>query len=220
MKKRILVVDEQDLLLAGITAALSDRPDVVVHEALVRPQHAVRQIAAVAPDLVIIDPYNNETDGPALLVEIREMHPSMPILVLTMKSSANYISRALQLRINGYMLKSSPSRDLGYAIESIFADKTFLHPDVSHALIRADDLGPFGTRAGNSALTGRQEQVLRMIADGKTTRQIAVKLGLSAKTVEFHRVMLMNRLGIHHVPGLVRYAMRYGYLESHASSEA
>jgi len=219
MKKRILVVDDQDLLRVGIATVLCDRPDIVVHETLVRPQHAVRQIATIAPDLVVIDPYGNEAEGPALLVEIREMHPTTPILVLTMKSAASDITRALQLRVNGYMLKSSPARDLVYAIESIFADKTFLHPDVSHVLIRSNDLKPFGTRTGHSALTARQEQVLRMIADGRTTRQIAVKLGLSAKTIEFHRVMLMNRLGIHHVPGLVRYAMRYGYLNSQAVSE-
>ncbi len=216
VKKRILIVDEQDLLRAGIAAVLADRAGYVVHDALVRPPQALRQIDALAPDLVIVDPFDDETRELSGLTEIRERHPALPLLVLTGKFGRGRVQRALNLRVNGYMLKSSPASDIAFAVDTIFAGRTFLHPDVSHVLI--NDQNAWGAGGSDAPLTARQEQVLRMIADGKSTRQIASILGLSAKTVEFHRVMLMNRLGIHHVPGLVRYALRYGYASGDAAT--
>lgn len=221
MKTRILVVDEHDLVRVGITAILSGHDEYLVHASVVPPRYALRQIAAQKPDLVIIDPHYQEAIDLKLLEEVREKYPALRLLVLTDSPNPANISRALQQRVNGYMFKSSPAADLPAAIDTITAGRTFLHHDASHALISAEMGAAFGDNKNSSnTLTIRQEQVLRMIADGKTTRQMASALGLSAKTIESHRVMLMNRIGVHHIPGLVRYALRHGYANFEAANDA
>lgn len=209
MKRRILVIDRQELLYAGIASTFSVHRNFSITRCAPNVTTALRQVAVQVPDIAILDPWQPDPEGCALLPELREKHPSLRLLVLTDNDNAAAVNLALQYRANGYMLKRSPANDLLAAVETLLDDRVFLHPDVSHALVSESR-----ERENNRVtLTLRQEQVLRMIAEGKTVRQIASTLGLSAKTVESHRVTLMNRLGIHHVPGLVRFAIRYGYIK-------
>lgn len=223
MRHRVLVVGEHELLRLGIATILQSSDSFSVQEGLVRPCAALRQIAATNPHIVILDPFQPAARELNLLAEIRDRFADMRVLVLTDSTEAVNIDRAIQLRVNGYLLQSSPGKDLLSALEAIVAGRTYLHPDVSHALVTRELRAAPGYRApgtsGNGMLTVRQEQVLRMIADGKTTQQMASSLGLSAKTIESHRVMLMNRLGIHHIPGLVRYALRHGYANLMAAND-
>lgn len=215
MKKRILIIDDHDFVRAGISAVLEPNGEYVVYGKPVTYDSAIRTIAAWPPDVVIIDPYYRDMESFDVVKNIKAKHPQLPVLVLTTRDSIDYINRAMRDSASGYMLKSSPVKDIAAALETILDNRIYLHPDVSHRLLRdsfSENTEDNGNGNGNSHLTRRQEQVLRLIAEGKTTRQIAATLGLSVKTVESHRVLLMSRLGIHHVPGLVKYALKHGYV--------
>lgn len=213
MKKRILIIDEHDFVRAGISAVLEPSGEYVVYGKPVTYDGAVRAIAAWPPDAVIIDPYYRDMESFDVVKSIKAKHPQLPVLVLTTRDSSDYINRAMRDGASGYMLKSSPVKDIAGALETVLDERIYLHPDVSHRLLRESfSDNSHSNNNGGNALTRRQEQVLRLIAEGKTTRQIAASLGLSVKTVESHRVVLMGRLGIHHVPGLVKYALKHGYV--------
>lgn len=207
MNKRILVVDRYELVHTALAGLLSDSDDFVILPHSRSLKTAMRQIATQAPDLIIVDP--DQEDTRALLPEVRESHPELRILVFTRNENPDDVRLALQQGVDGYILKSTSRRDMKEAVESVLGGNMYVHPSVSRALVqnRRDQV------KGEQVLTSRQEEILTMIAEGMTVKQIAATLGLSAKTVESHRVTLMNRLGIHHVPGLVHFAIRHGYVK-------
>lgn len=207
MNKRILVVDEYELVHTALAGLLSDSDDYVLLPHSRPVKSAMRQIAAQAPDLIIVDP--DQEDARALLPSIRESHPELRILVLSRNENPDDVQLALQQGVDGYIPKHTSRRDMKAAIDAVFAGDIYVHPSVSSAILR----NRRGLPRGEPMLTSRQEETLRMIAEGMTVKQIAATLGLSAKTVESHRVTLMNRLGIHHVPGLVHFAIRHGYVK-------
>lgn len=207
MKKRILVVDRYELVHAAVSLALASRESCVLLPPALSLSAAMRQIALRVPDLIILDPYQPDTAG--ILPTLRELHPRPGLLVLTENDNPDDVQLTLMQGVDGYILKSTPVRDLENAIESILQGQKFLHPRISHFLL---------DRRDEFSLTKRQEEVLTLIAEGRTVKQIAGMLGVSAKTVESHRVALMNRLGIHHVAGLVQFAIRRGYLQLSASA--
>lgn len=210
MKKRVLVIDRYELVAAGVSKALAMHDNIVVLPCVASFSVAMREIAARVPDVIVIDPF--QPDSMDILLTLREKYPEPRLLVLTDNDNPEDIQLALQHGVDGYVLKCCSMRDLGNAIESVLQGEVFLLPKISHILLerRASEFSEF-------SLTRRQEEVLKMIAEGRTVKQIANSLGISAKTVESHRVTLMNRLGIHHVPGLVHFAIRHGYAQLSAS---
>lgn len=206
MKKRILVIDQHELIHAGVSQALEFNEDCLVLPPAISLSAALRQVAVQVPDLTVLDPFQPELLD--ALPTLREKYPESGLLVLTNNDSPDDIRMALRQSVDGYVLKRAPLKDLARAIESILQGEMFIHPGISHVLVERQVSGRH-----EFSLTRRQEQVLRMIAEGRTVKQIAKALGVSTKTVESHRVTLMNRLGIHHVPGLVHFAIRYGYVQ-------
>lgn len=207
MNKRILVVDRYELVHAALVGLLNNSDDYSMLPHSPSLKSAMRQIATQAPDLIVVDP--DQEDNRALLPDVRESHPDLRILVFSRNDNPDDVRLALQQGVDGYILKQASRRDMKEAIDSVLAGNIFVHPSVSRALLeqRPDDI------RSEQLLTTRQEEILKMIAEGMTVKQIAAALGLSAKTVESHRVTLMNRLGIHHVPGLVHFAIRHGYVK-------
>jgi len=136
------------------------------------------------------------------------------VLILSMHASEEYASRALQAGAVGYLLKDSGLAELEIAVRAVARGETYLSPAVSKHII-ADYLKRTGGAPSQSgALTPRQREILRLVANGEPTKGIARRLGISTKTVEAHRTQLMNRLRIHDVPGLVRYAIRTGLVQA------
>jgi DNA-binding NarL/FixJ family response regulator len=131
------------------------------------------------------------------------------IIILSMHTSEDYIARAVRAGVSGYLLKNADPVELELALRAALNREMYLSPSVSKQLVEdyARRLGP-----GDEPLTPRQREILQLIAEGKSTKDIAVTLNLSIKTVETHRKELMDRLGIHDVPGLVRYAIRSGII--------
>lgn len=206
MKKRILVIDQHELVHAGISQALEFDESYMVLPPATSLSVAIRQSAIQVPDIVILDPFQPELLD--VLPTLREKYPDTGLLVLTNNDSPDNIHMALRQSVDGYVLKGAPLKDLARAIEAILRGEMFIHPSISHVLVDRQ-----GSGKHEFSLTRRQEQVLEMIAEGRTVKQIAKALGVSTKTIESHRVTLMNRLGIHHVPGLVHFAIRYGYVQ-------
>jgi DNA-binding NarL/FixJ family response regulator len=136
------------------------------------------------------------------------------VLILSGYANEEYVLRALRCGAAGYMLKEAAAEELGLAIKSVAQGKTYLSPSVSRTVVESYLQRAAGEEGPIEQLTARQREVLQLIAEGKNTKEIAHLLGVSIKTVEAHRAQLMDRVGIHDVAGLVRYAIRTGLISA------
>jgi DNA-binding NarL/FixJ family response regulator len=208
---RILLADDHTLVRAGIRSLLEKMPAgiEIVGEAA-NGREALELIRTTMPDIVLIDVAMKELGGLEALPRITKNFPSVKVIILSAHANEEYVIRALRNGAAGYMLKDAATAELELAIKSVAEAKTYLSPSISRTVIDS-----YLERVGNVSsplehLTGRQREILQLIAEGKNTKEIAGLLGISIKTVEAHRLQLMARLDIHDVPGLVRYAIRSG----------
>ncbi|WP_153111849.1 response regulator [Propionivibrio limicola] len=209
MATRIVVVDDHRLVRAGIVALLEDIPEVeIVGEASDGTQ-ALKTVAELEPDLLILDLSMPEMSGFEVLERIHETHPRVKVIILSMHDSAEHVHRALKLGASGYLLKDVLPDELVLAIDAIKKGRTWLSSAISKTVIDGY-LGRNGEEGALSPLTERQSQVLKMIAEGQSTKQISGHLNLSVKTIETYRAQIMEKLDIHDIAGLVRYAIRQG----------
>jgi DNA-binding NarL/FixJ family response regulator len=211
-RTRVILADDHHLVRAGIRSILEDVPGVeVVAEASDGPE-ALRLTAERAPDIVLLDialPGMNGLDAAARLTRD---HPKVKVVILSMHSNEEYVSQALRVGAAGYLLKDSTVPELELAIAAVKRGETYLSPAVSRHVIEGY-VRQAGADGPLDALTPRQREVLRMIAEGRSTRDMAKALGVGVKTVETHRAHLMERLEIRDVAGLVRYAIRTGLVK-------
>jgi DNA-binding NarL/FixJ family response regulator len=210
---RVILADDHTLLRAGIRALLEDLPDVEIVAEASDGLEAVAQAGAHRPDVLLMDigmPLMNGLDAAG---RVAQEWPEVKVLILSMHKDEAYVRRAFLAGAAGYLLKDSDTQELCLALRAVARGQTYLSPAASTHLVAG-----FRRLAGEAAgpadgLTRRQREVLRLIAEGETTKAIARVLGISAKTVESHRAHLMERLGIHDVAGLVRFAIRNGLAE-------
>lgn len=206
MPLRILLADDHEIFRQGLRALLEREGLQVVGEAA--DGHGAIQMAAQAtPDVAVVDLAMPLLNGLDAAREITRVSPRTRTIVLTMHAEDPYVARALQAGIRGYVLKSQAAEDLVQAIREVSRGAVYLSPGVSETVVEAylakRDIPP-------DPLTPREHQVLQLIAEGKTTKEVAVLLGVSVKTAESHRMRIMTKLDIHEVAGLVRYAIREG----------
>ena len=207
---RILLADDHTLIRAGIIALLRELDGVEVVAEASDGREAIDLIDRNDPDIVLTDIAMPRMAGLELTARVVRDYPRAKVIILSMHSDEEYVCQAFLAGAKGYLLKSSCTSELERAIRSVVEGETYLSPAISKQVI--DD---YVSRTRSEArppgpLTPRQLQVLRGIAAGKTTKAIARTLGISAKTVETHRSLLMERLSIRDVAGLVRYALRRG----------
>lgn len=207
---RVLIADDHALVRAGLRALLGSLAGVEVVAEAGDGREALALVEVHRPDVLLTDIAMPHMNGLELAGRVaRDLSPTR-VLILSMHASEEYASRALQLGAAGYLLKESGADELEIAIRAVARGETYLSPVVSTHVI-ADYLRRIaGGPAAPCALTPRQREILRLVAEGVTTKGIAHQLGISAKTVEAHRSQLMDRLDIHDVPGLVRYAILIG----------
>jgi DNA-binding NarL/FixJ family response regulator len=207
---RVLIADDHTLLRAGIRALLENNPRLTVVAEACNGQEALTMIEAYHPDVVLTDIAMPIVNGLEVVARVRRDYPAIKTIILSMHSNEEYVCHAFQAGAAGYLLKDSGTSELQEAIQAVGRGESYLSPAVSKHVI-TDYVRRAGGEAGPAALlTPRQREILRLIASGQTTKSIARSLGISIKTVETHRAQLMERLDIHEVAGLVRYAIRIG----------
>jgi len=211
---RVLLADDHALFRAGIRSLLLAIEGVeIVGEA--RDGHeALRLVAAHTPDVLLLDVALPELNGIEVAERLRDQ-PGTRVLILSMFANEEFVLRSLRAGAAGYLLKDSSVVELEAALRSVADGGSYLSPAVSGHVLAAyvRRVGQEGAPA-EPTLTPRQREVLQLIAEGHGTKDIAARLCLSAKTVETHRAQLMERLGIHDVAGLVRYAIRTGIVSA------
>jgi DNA-binding NarL/FixJ family response regulator len=206
----VLLADDHGLVRAGLRALLEGMPDVTVVAEADNGREALRLVEAHQPNIVLMDISMPDLNGLEATTRITRLFPFVRVIILSMHANEEYVLRALRAGAAGYLLKDAAPDELEAAVAAVAQGHTYLSPPISHHVIdeyvrrvsdRPDPL---------AHLTLRQREVLQLIAEGQTTRQIADRLGLSTKTVETHRADLMARLDIHDIAGLVRFAIRTG----------
>lgn len=206
MRIRIVLADDHVLVRQGLRSLLEREGLLVVGEAA-NGREAVQQVQALQPDVVVMDITMPILNGLDAAREISKSFPKTKTILLTQHEEDVYISGALEAGVRGYVLKNQVASDLLHAVHCVSSGQVYLSPGVSQAVVSA-----YEARPGKSAdrLTLRERQVLQLIAEGKSTKDIAAILFISAKTAESHRARLMQKLGIHEIASLVRYAIRAG----------
>lgn len=215
---RILVVDDHTLFRRGIVGLLEDSLDMEVVGQAGTGQEALREAVRTCPDLVLMDVGLPDLDGLRVTRELKKRLPRLEVLILTVHDREDYIFQAVQAGASGYILKEADVEDLLSAIRSVARGEVYLYPTVARKLLK-DYLRRAQAGAGedgdnHDVLTEREREVLRLIALGHTTPEIARLLYLSPHTVQTHRDHIMRKLNLHRRAGLIRYAISKGLVDA------
>lgn len=206
---RILLVDDHALVRAGMKSLLREIEGVEVVAEASDGAEALRLAERERPDVVLMDIAMKGMNGLEAAARLREQRPEAKIIILSMHTSEEYVLLALRAGAAAYLIKDSATAELALALQSVMRGETYLSPAISRQVVEGY-VQRVGAGAVADPLTPRQREVLKRIAEGRSTKEIAYELALSVKTVETHRAQIMERLGIRDVAGLVRYAMRTG----------
>ncbi len=212
MKIRVLVVDDHTILRQGLRALLEDFGDVQVVGDAQNGEEALARSGELAPDVVLMDIMMPGMNGLEATRAIRQKFPQVRVLILTQYEDRQLVLSLLQAGASGYVLKRALGTDLVRGLRAVFNGQAYLDPSVATLVVDAA-CGPRDGAAGPfEPLTGRECEILRYIAQGKTNVEIAAVLCLSPNTVVWHRANLMSKLGMHKATDLVRYAVQNGFL--------
>lgn len=208
---RVLLADDHGLVRAGIRALLQSLPGIDVVAEADTGQRALDLIQQHHPDIVLMDVAMPGLNGLQATAKVSELSPQTRVVILSMYSDEEYVSQALRAGAAGYLLKDAGAAELELALTAVARGETYLSPAVSKHLV-AHYVRPPTPPPTQVLLTPRKREILQLIALGHSTKEIARLLHLSVKTVETHRMQLMERLDIHDIAGLVRYAIRTGLI--------
>lgn len=209
---RVLIADDHVLVRAGLKSLLDKLPGIEVVAEANNGRDVLRLVAEHQPQIVLMDIAMPELNGIEATRQLTEQDPNVRVIMLSIHSEEEHVYQALRAGAFGYLLKGASIEELELAIRSVARGETFLSPKVSRPVIDEYVRRTHASRPGDN-LSARQRQVLQLIAEGKTVKQVALELGISVKTVETHRAQLMDRLNIHDVAGLVRYAIKMGLVK-------
>ncbi len=208
MRCRVLLADDHQIVREGLRGLLEKAGHEIVAEAS-DGREALRSARTLSPDIAVLDMSMPLLNGLDAAHEIRRYVPTVKTILLTMYSDKSYVLQALRGGVRGYVLKSQASVDLIRAIQETVRGEVYISPGVAASVVDAY-LGKTGADAEADPLTPRERQILQLVAEGKTTKEIARLLSISFKTAESHRNRIMKKLGVHNVTGLVHYAIRCG----------
>jgi DNA-binding NarL/FixJ family response regulator len=205
-----LLADDHSLVRQGLRAFLERQGFQVVSEAS-DGQETIRSVEKTQPDVAIVDISMPVLNGIDAARELKKSSPKTKVILLTQHDEDQYVTEALRAGVKGYVLKSQAADDLVHAIQEVCRGSVYLSPNISRAVVDA-----YLSKAYVSTdhLSGRERQVLQLVGEGKSTKDIAVHLGISVKTAESHRARLMKKLDIHETASLVRYAIRRGLIQA------
>ena len=214
---RTVLADDHTLVLAGIRALLKEFEAVNVIAEVTNGRDALAAVEAEHPDLVLMDISMKELNGIDATAQIKAQHPETDVLILSMHTTEDFVRRALRAGASGYLVKDSAPLELRMAVEALMRGEKYISSRVSRHLVAGLVDGAPRAESSIDTLTTRQREILQMIAEGNSTKEIAFALKVSTKTVETHRAALMEKLGIHDVAGLVLYAVRHHLVTADAA---
>jgi DNA-binding NarL/FixJ family response regulator len=203
---RILLVDDHAVVREGLRSLLESKGLTVVGEAW-EGRQAIELARTVPADVAVVDIGMQGLNGLDAARGMMRAAPHLRIVMLTMHTEDEYVVKALQMGAGCYVVKSQAGAELVRAIEAALRGRTYLSPGISHTLA---DAVSSGIEIGIDPLTAREREVLQLISEGNTTKEVASTLGISVKTAGTHRTSIMRKLGVHETAGLVRYAIRVG----------
>jgi DNA-binding NarL/FixJ family response regulator len=216
---RILIADDHEVARRGIRALLENHPGWEVCGEAKDGREAVELASRTNPDLILLDIGMPNLNGLEAARQVLAESPDIAILILTMHDSDQVVREVLRAGARGFLLKSDAGRDLVAAVEALQLQRTFFTTRVSQMVLDGFlDRDPrpendANDDEGSDILTGREREVIQLLAEGKTSKEVAVTLNLSVKTAETHRTNLMRKLGLHSVADLTRYAVRNGIVQ-------
>src|SRR5215471_15419991 len=212
MSFRILVADDHEVVRRGLSALLRAQPEWDVCGEAANGREAVEKALQLKPDVVILDVGMPLLNGLEATRQILKANPQIKILVLTLHDSDQVVQEVLNAGARGFLLKSDAARDLVAAVEALRRDKIYFTPKVAsmvlNGYLRRDGTPASPETRGRSRLTPREREIVQLLAEGKSSKEVAVALGLSVKTAETHRSNIMRKLELHSVSELVLYAIR------------
>ncbi len=210
-KIRIAIADDHKLFRMGLRQLIERHPEVSIIGEAATGLEAIALAKEQLPDVVLMDISMPELNGIEAARRIHEEIPEVRVVIVSMHSDRRYVLEALRAGVRGYLLKDSSPEEIFRAIQKVMSNQFYLSPQINEQVIAG-----FVQQNNSTApsafdiLSGREREVLQLIAEGKSTKQIADLLNLSAKTVETHRMHIMDKLDIHTLPELTRYALREG----------
>jgi DNA-binding NarL/FixJ family response regulator len=215
LKTRILLADDHTMVRRGLRHVLDDQPDLEVAREVGDGREAVREALDESIDLAILDISMPRMTGLQAAQELRKRRPGLKVLILSMHDNEQYFFEALSAGASGYVLKSAADRDLVRACRAAMRGEPFIYPPAVRAIVRdyleRRDSGQIGA---SDLLTPRETEVVKLIAEGQTNRDIAAELVISEKTVERHRANILGKLGMRDRVELTRFAIRCGLVEA------
>jgi DNA-binding NarL/FixJ family response regulator len=212
-KVRIVLADDHALLREGIRALLSRESDIEVVGEASDGREAIARCRALKPDVVLMDIAMPGLGGLEAALEIRKECPETKILVLTQYEDREYVTRFLKVGAAGYVLKNSAGAELASAIRSVQRGGLVLDPQVARDALREPEPAADGEGDPYDSLTDREKQVLKLVAEGKSNKEVAEVLGISVKTAMSHRERVMEKLGLHNRTDLIRFALKRGVIQ-------
>ncbi|MGH9420175.1 MAG: response regulator [Thermoanaerobaculia bacterium] len=207
---RVLLADDHTLVLAGIRGLLTKLDGIEVVGEAADGHETLRLAETLRPDVVLLDIGMPGLNGLEVAQRLRKFDPAIRVVILSMHVSEEYVLRALRAGAAGYLLKDSAVAELEIAVRSAARGETYLSPPVSKRVVDEYVSRTGGIADPLASLTSRQREILQLVGEGHTSKEIAQRLGLSYRTIETHRNQLMKRLGVSDLPGLVRFAVRAG----------
>lgn len=211
---RVLLADDHTLVRAGLRKLLESMPCVEVVGEADDGRKVLVMAEQLQPDLVLMDISMPGLTGLEATLRLRKAWPKMRIMVLSMHQNAEYVRQAMRYGAAAYLLKDAAPQELELAIQTVLRGETYLSPALATRGTGAQVPSPDGEQVPTEQLTPRQVEVLRMVVQGNSSKEIARTLDVSVKTVDSHRTSLMKQLDIHEITGLVRYAIRTGLIPS------
>ncbi len=216
MKKvKLLVADDHKIFRQGIKKLLDEESDLQVVGEAADGREAVKKATELKPDVILMDIAMANLNGLEATKQIKKVLPDIKVIMLTMHKNEEYVLQSFQAGASGYILKEGAVEELVSAIRSIHQDKSVLSPTISKTLIDAylRKMETGKTETPFDLLTDREREVLQLIAEGNTNREVAKLLFISVKTVEAHRAHIMQKLNIHEIARLVKYAIQKGLVD-------
>ncbi len=211
MPIRVFLVDDHQIVRDGLRLILREQPDMEVVGDACNGKEALDRIFELAPDIVTTDIEMPGVDGISLSRQIKARAPNIRTLILSAHGETHFVGEALQAGVGGYLLKINAGRDLIQAIRTIMTGQVYLSPEISTVVVREYQRHVHSpTPSAHGILSDREREILKHLADGQTTKEIALSLNLSAKTIEAHRLNIMAKLKLNSIAELTKYAIREG----------